>query len=257
VGTWPGTAVGAVALSVGVLSEAAFISIRLRQVVAKHLQHDDLEHAPLRGRAFLAFYLPLMAMPLVTLVIQPLGTAAIARMPAVIDSLAVWPVVMGLLFVLQSVGLAFNEVVVALLDRPGARRGLWRFTLLITIATSAILVLIVATPLSGFVFSKVVGLTPELTVMATAAVALALPIPGTRALQSWYQGVLVNLRRTTAITEAVVAFALVCLLVMGIGVARHELPGLYMAILAYSAGRIVQTFWLAWRCHHAMRQGAT
>ena len=40
---------------------------------------------------------------------QPIGSAALSRMPAAIESLAVWSVVSGFLFLLRSLGFAYNE----------------------------------------------------------------------------------------------------------------------------------------------------
>ena len=112
-----GVEIGAAALSVGVMCEAAFV--RVFAARAADALPEQSSAPPLQVRGFLAFYVPLALTPLVTLVIQPAGTAAISRMPEVVGSLAVWPVVVGLAFVVQSVGLAFNEVVVALVARPG------------------------------------------------------------------------------------------------------------------------------------------
>jgi len=44
-------------------------------------------------RAFLDFYIPLAMTSLLFLLAQPMGSAAISRMPMALESLAVWPVV--------------------------------------------------------------------------------------------------------------------------------------------------------------------
>ena len=243
----PGVAVGASALSCGVLVEALFVAAVVRRVVGVHLAEDDPERTPLRGRAFLRFYVPMAMMPIVALVIQPIGTAAVARMPQVIASLAVWPVLSALLFLLQSLGLAYNEVVVAMVGRPGARKALWRFTWILTVVVTVGLLLISLTPLSALWFGDVTGLTPELTSMAVAALVIGLPIPGTRVLQSWYQGLLVSARRTAGITEAVLVFGLVCAGTLLVGVLLGDVAGVYMAVIAFALGRVTQTLWLVYR----------
>lgn len=243
-----GVVVAASAMSVGVLAEAMYVSMRVRKLVRPRIELIEAERPVLRGRAFLAFYVPLAMMPIVTLMVQPIGTAAISRMPDVVSSLAAWPVVNGLVFVLQSVGLAYNEVVVALLDRKAAERALRRFTWLLTVATTMLLALLAFTPLADLWFGTVAGLDDRLRIMAAGAIWIALPIPGTRVLQSWWGGILVGARRTAAITEAVIVFFVVCTGVLFAGAAMQRWSGLEVALYGFALGRIFQTSWLAIRC---------
>ena len=243
-----GVVVATSAMSVGVLAEAVYVSFRVRKLVRPKIETIEPERPVLRGRAFLAFYVPLAMMPMVTLVVQPIGTAAISRMPDVVASLALWPVVNGLVFVLQSVGLAYNEVVVALLDRERAEEMLRRFTWLLTFATTVVLALLAFTPLADLWFGPVAGLGDELRMMAAGALWIALPIPGTRVLQSWWGGILVGARRTTAITEAVVVFFVVCTGILFAGAALQRWSGLEVALYGFAIGRLFQTSWLAIRC---------
>ena len=241
-----GVRVAALALSCGVLAEAAYAAVRVQRV-RRALPPPDRERPPLRGAAFWRFYVPLAMTPLVTLVILPVGTAAVSRMPDPLPSLAVWPVVNAVVFVLQALGLALNEVVVALLDEPNARPPLRRFTVLLALGATGVLALLSLTPLADAWFRGVAGLSPALAAMGAGALWLALPIPAMRVLQSWYQGLLVNARRTRAIPEAVVAFAGSCcaVLLLGVHVARWE--GLQVMLVAYSLGRVLQTLWLVLR----------
>jgi hypothetical protein len=241
-----GVMVGAAALSVGVLAEAFFVAAMVRRI-ARDLPEGDPDAPPLRGRLFAAFYVPLALTPVVVLVIQPVGTAAIGRMPEVLASLAVWPVVIGLAFVLQSVGIAYNEVVVALLQRPGARLALRRFAVTLAGIVTGIWTLLAFTPLSELWFQGVIGLSPELSAMAITGMAIALPVPACRVIQSWYQGLLVAARRTRAITEAVVVYAIVFATTLGIGVAWQGAAGFYVTIAGFMLGRVFQTVWLLWR----------
>jgi hypothetical protein len=235
-------AVGALTLSCGVLAEAVYAAVRVRRV--KRALPEEPVRALLRGRAFLRFYVPLAATPLVTLVILPVGTAMVSRMPDPLPSLAVWPMANAVVFVLQALGLAFHEVVVALLDEPGAREPLRRFAVWLTLGTTALLMILSLPPVAHAWFSVVAGLPPALAGMGAATLWLALPIPATRVAQSWTQGLLVHSRRTRAITEAVVVFAVVCVVVLATGVRAQTWTGLPVVLVAYSLGRVLQTTWL-------------
>jgi hypothetical protein len=245
VGRWPGVAVAATALSCGVLAEAIYAALRVQRV--RRVLPVEPVRPLLRGHAFLRFYVPLAMTPLVTLVILPVGTAAVSRMPDPLPSLAVWPMANAVVFVLQALGLAFHEVVVALLDEPGARAPLRRFAVGLGLGTTMALVVLSVPLVARAWFSGVAGLSSPLAALGAGALWLALPIPATRVAQSWYQGVLVHARRTRAITEAVVVFAVVCVSVLAIGVARAEWVGLPVVLLAYSLGRVLQTAWLVMR----------
>jgi hypothetical protein len=257
IGAWvhaPGVVVAASALVTGVIADAIYAALRVRPVVREHLRGAvDPDRPPLRGRAFWAFYLPLSLTPLVTLLVQPLGTAAVTRMPDALPSLAVWPVVNAIQFVLSAPGLAFNEVVVALWGRPGARRELWRFTWVLALGTSGVISLLAFTPLSSLWFGKVAGLSAPLSELAGVGLMLVVLVPAARVLQSWYQGVLVATRRTTGVSESVAVFAIVSATSLAVFVAWPVGPGLYGALIAFVLGRVGQTTYLALRCRGVLK----
>ena len=71
-----------------------------------------------------------------------------------IKSLAAWSVVSGLLQIFRSLGIAYNEVVVSLLDTPGAYKYLRKFSMILVVITSSIYLFITASnvlslPLEG------------------------------------------------------------------------------------------------------------
>jgi hypothetical protein len=153
------------------------------------------EGDPLTLRSFLRFYIPLALTSLLTLLVQPIGSAALSRMPGALESLAVWPVVSGLLFLLRSTGIAYNEVVVALLGEPRAEESLRRFAQILALVLTAILLLIAATPLASLWFEGLSGLPPSLAKLAQTSLWFALLLPAFSVFQSWYQGSLVYFRK--------------------------------------------------------------
>src|SRR5690606_5513736 len=165
------------AIAVGVTLEAVYSAVAARPVVTGPLRAAQPVTPPLTHPGFMRFFLPLVLTSLLSLVVQPIGSAAMARMPMALESLAVWPVASGLLFILRSLGFALNEVVVALLDRPGAYRALRRFSLLLSGALLSVTALVAFTPLATFWFADLSGLPPALTALATLGLAWALPWP--------------------------------------------------------------------------------
>ncbi len=249
----PGVVVAAVALSSGVIVEGIYAALRVRSVVRERLQTDDASQPPLRGRAFWSFYVPLAMTPLVTLLVQPLGTATLARMPEVLASLALWPVLNGLSFVLSAPGLALNEVVVALWRRDGARAQLQRFSLGLAAVMTAVVLTMAATPLSWLWMSHVAALPDELAALGGIGLWIIAPVPASRVLQSWYQGVLVASRSTRAVSESVVVFAIVTAALLVVFVRWPPGAGILAALAAFMLGRVAQTIHLAIRCRPLLR----
>lgn len=250
--TIPGIVVATVAVACGVVSEAVFAGFRVRPVLRNQLMVQPVVTPPLTYRAFFAFYIPLVFTSLLSLLAQPIGSAALSRMPLALSSLAVWPVVTGLIFMVRGLGIAFNEVVVALLDEPGARRALRRFTLLLVLSTTAILIVATATPLSRFWLQRVSALPADLADMARLGLWVALPLPALSALQSWYQGAILHSRRTRGITESVAIFLLTSAAILVAGVAWGRVTGLYVGLAALVSSTATQTAWLWWRARPAL-----
>jgi hypothetical protein len=254
VGTLPGIVVATAAVAAGVISEAVFVGLRVRPVVRGPVQQVPAPKQPITFLPFLRFYVPLAMTSLLLLLSQPLGAAAMSRMPRALDSLAVWPVVSGVIFMFRSLGMAYNEVVVALVDTPRAQEELKRFTLLLLAGTSLALALMAGTPLARLWFQGLSALPAHLASLALGALWIALPIPGLTVLHSWYQGILVNSRHTRGVTEAVACFLLITGGLLLAGVRWAQWNGLYVAVAALAVGAAAQAAWLRRRAAPAIRE---
>jgi hypothetical protein len=245
--------VGTAAVAAGVLCEALFIGWRARPVVLTELRAAPTVDVPLTTRSFMAFYIPLVMTALLALIIEPVGSAALSRMPGALPSLAVWPVLTGLVFMLQSAGIALNEVVVTLLDQPRALAKLRQFTLFLIISTTSLLLLVAATPLSYLWFGRISALSPELTELARNGLWLALPMPALSALHSWFQGAILHSRKTRAITESVVIYMVCVGAVLIAGIVLALAMGVYVGILAFTVGMLLENVWLYFRSRGTFR----
>lgn len=251
-GNIPGIAVATSAVAAGVVSEAVYIGLRSRPVIQNELRQAAPVNPPLTLMAFLKFYIPLAFTSLLTLLIQPIGSAAISRMPLALESLAVWPVVIGFSFLFRSLGVAYNEVVVALLDEPGSSPALRRFTGLLIGFVTVLQLILVATPLADIWFAGVSALSPDLAKLAITGMWLALLLPALNALQSWHQGTILQSRQTRAIPEAVIIFLITIGAILWAGVAWGQGTGLHITIIAFTMGMGTQSFWLWLRSRPAM-----
>ena len=245
--TVPGIVVTTVAVSLGVLTEAVFIYFQVQPYLRRMQVDQHRSPSLLTMERLLRFYVPLAMTSLLALLALPIGSAALSRMPRALDSLAVWPVMAGLSFTLRSLGLAFQEVVVALVDQHGARKLLGRFALGLGLATSSLLLVIAATPLARMYFGDIAGLSPELTELGSRAIWLAIFLPGLSSIESYLQGLLVQSHQTKGITEAVGIYLVTSASILATGTYYGQFTGLYVGVLGVSVGLIFQTLWLRYR----------
>jgi hypothetical protein len=253
IGVIPGILVAASAVAAGVISEAVYAGLRVRPVLRDQLRQTATVEEPLTFHTFLDFYTPLAMTSLLNLLVQPIGSAALSRMPDALASLAVWPVVSGLIFMLRSLGFAYNEVVVTMLDEPRALYNLRRFAALLAALTTVLLLIIAVTPLAELWFRRLSALPPSLATRANWGLRIGLPIPGLTVLQNWYQGTLVHSRRTRGITQAMAIFLLTSSTILWAGVRWGQVTGLYVGLMAFAISTLMQTAWLWQRSRPAVR----
>jgi len=246
-GSIPGVAVATIALIVGHVVEAIYIGIRTRPVLHNQLMQEPSVQQILTFQAFSSFYIPLSLTQVLTTLVTPITCAALSRMPHALESLAVWPVVSGLVFLLRSVGVSYKEVVVALLEENKSAFSLHQFAMWLTVLISALLLIMAATPLSRFWFEHLLGLRSSLDGLARYSLWSATLIPGASVQQSWLQGVLLHGHFTRAISESMGIFLVVDGIILCAGIAWGQITGLHIGLAAMSIGMLIQVVWLSWR----------
>lgn len=241
-----GAEVGACALMVAVITEAiATTTFALPVVRDDMLQRPDDGRA-LSQRAIYRFHAPLMATTLLTLLAQPMTSAALARLVHPEQTLAAWPVIFMLLLVMRGWGLAVQEITVAQSHKPGSRETLRQFALLVGAISTLATAVIVFTPLLGQYLRHVIHLRPYLFDLARVGVAVGLAMPLVTAMGSWARGVLVAAGRTKLVYRG-----------MGLNLATHgallvigvemKLPGMLVASGAFTIASVVEYVYLS-RC---------
>ncbi|MCZ6832613.1 MAG: hypothetical protein O7F11_02595 [Acidobacteria bacterium] len=239
--SYGGVSVAAVALSAGVLSEAV-ASRLMAQSVVRHLSTSRAQSASsqaLTNARILKFYLPLAMTSTISMAAHPMVTFFMGRAPAPLESLAVLPVVNALVFIFRAMGLAFQEVAIALLAESRMNRGpVARFAALLGVVATLVLALIAFTPLAGMWFITVSGLSPDLARFALLPLRILAFMPALSVFLSLERAFLVDSRRTAPISYATAVelagiTGLLALFIMGMG-----LNGAVGASLAFMGGRL-------------------
>ncbi len=261
IGWWAGSSsgmvVGASANVAGAVIEMVFIRAWVQQVLTEQgytMEATAGEGAPMSWMKLARFYVPLSLTSILTMAVEPVIGAGLLRLPRPVDSAAIWPVTRGLLFVMYSTGMAYKEVVVSLLDRINPVPALRRFTFILFGIVTGLLLLTAASPLSTFWFYTFTGLERELVPLARESLWFGVLIPGLIAVYNWYQGVVVYNERTWPVIESMVLFLIILLLSVGGGILLDTVAGLYVALTAYTIGRLVQVLWLWFRSRDIIRR---
>lgn len=253
-GDWlPGAQLAAVAIIAAVLAEAIYTRLRFTQVFRRQLPAEVGAVLGLGFGRFFGFFAPLVLTTVLTMIVQTLVTVVLGRMPRPLESLAVWPVVLSLLVILQSPGYSFTEVTISLLERPGASKLLGRMAWTAAAVITLALALVALSPLARYWFHDVSALSPELTSLAVTTLWLALAIPGLRLLTAWYQGAIIAARQTRGVLESVLVFLATAALALGAGVIWGGVTGVYVGVIGMTLALVTQAVWLAYRARPLLR----
>ena len=243
-GHWPGAYVAPAAVSAGV-TIGAFAAWRFARPLISSLPDLGAEH-PLPWSHLLSFYVPLALTAIATQLVDPLLAYGMSHGARPLESLAVWPVLMGLFGILLGMGRAQQEVAVALLREPHSFNALRTFSYRLAIALTAFIVLLAITPLGNLWFVKLSGLDPELARLLHGPMLILLAVPALGVLRSWWRGVLIHRRRTVPVGIGT-ALNLGALLSVSIaGAAWMKAPGVTVAATAFTVSLGIECAYLAW-----------
>ncbi len=240
---YPGVVVAGFAQGLAVFLEAIYAGHRGRAVVRNELAKEP-ETEELTWPTFYRYYIPLAMTSFITMLWSPICSMALSRLPSPLESLAIWPVLSGTIFLFRSFGIAFNEVVVAMLDKKGMSRHLRQFAMILIVLMTLVLVVISFSPLVRFWFEQVSALPPAYATLAVYAFRMILLIPCLATLQSWYQGAILYGKKTRGIPEANGLSIAAAILVFVVGYFLKDMVGLYIGMAAYVMTNVVQTLWL-------------
>jgi len=261
-----GAYVGAGAMSLAVFSEA--IATRLmaastvRALVIKddtengHLLmaastvralviKDDTENGHLNLRNILKFYYPLALTSLLSLGVHPFVTFFLGRSTMAVESLAVLPVVNSLVFIFRSLGLSYQEVVIALIGKEKQNYSMLRnYAVRLGIIVTVLISVIAFTPLADLWFTDISGLDGELAGLSYLPLQIMILLPALTVLLNFQRSLFVVNGTTGPISAAtavelvgIIAVLLVCVIFLG-------MVGVFAASIAFVAGKGMSTLYL-------------
>jgi hypothetical protein len=198
----PGVIIGAMSLMAGVLAEAAYATIAIRPILNDELASDQpaAPGDPLTYRGLFWFHLPLAATSVLLLLVQPMVTSSLARLPNPVISLAAWPILFQITLMARAAALALPEVVIALSEKRGSFEPVRRFSFNLALGISAFMIVFIVTPLASFYVFVVQDMTEMVGGLVRASIIYFLPFPAMVTIISWLRGLLINKRVTKALS---------------------------------------------------------
>jgi hypothetical protein len=245
-GSIPGAALAGLTQGISVSAEAVYAGLRIRKIRHQIKEAPPAEN-PLTLKRFFAFYIPLALTSSLWLLWMPLISGTVSRMPSPLESLAVWSVVTGLIFMFRTPGVAYNEAVVALLEEPCAYPVLRKFARTTAFVTAGLAGIVVATPLANLWFTVVANLPPDRATTARTTLAIAIPISIFSVYGHFFQGVIVQQEKTRPVAEATVVFLLALGAALISGMVAEVYKGVYVAAAGYTFAHLAQGLWLMLR----------
>jgi len=240
-----GAYVGAGAMSLAVLSEAIATRLMAASAVRALVSRDDTENGHLNLRNISRFYYPLALTSLLSLGVHPFVTFFLGRSAMAVESLAVLPVVNSLVFIFRSIGLSYQEVVIALVGKQRQNFSLLRnYAVLLGSVVTVLIALIAFTPLADMWFTGFSGLDRELAGLSYLPLRIMILLPALTVLLNFQRSLFVVNGTTGPISAAtaieligIIAVLLVCVIFL-------DMVGVVAASIAFVAGKGMSTLYL-------------
>lgn len=254
----PGIVVGATGLMVGVSTEAVYATVAVRPLLAGKLGPSNAASTQptITLSELFFFHLPLAATSLLILLIQPLVTFSLARLPNAAFTLAAWPLVFQIMLVARAAALALPEVVIALSEEEESQKPLLTFTIGLSIVSTFAILLFVFSPLSRFYLLQVQDTTIEVSKIARAGLGLFVPLPALAVLTSWFRGLLIHSKNTKIVNAAMFVNVIATAAVLFLGI-QFQWPGIKTAAVALVAASLTELVYLWLRSRGIARLGSS
>ena len=256
-----GAIIGTLSLAVAVSAEAVTSRIMahtsVKRFLLKERESERSEETPISYRYITKFYYPLALTSILSIGVHPMVTFFMGQSRMPIESLAVLPVILSLVFIFRSIGLSFQEVGIALLEKNNeAFKPLRNFAFGLGIVLVCLLSLITLTPFSNIWFHKISGLSSGLAIFAKFPAQIATLLPGLTVLISLQRALLINNKKTKPITIASSIEVIGIFIILFVTIVAFNLIGAIAAIAALVVGRLFANGYLVWPCLKVLKREA-
>lgn len=239
-----GAVLGGFTLSIGVISGMASAYIFAKPCI------DSLPETSIKDiskNQMIAFYVPLAITSIITLGVRPLLNIGIVNGNAPVESLALWPVLLAYIFLYTSICQSLQEIIIAEYSKENFKVIKSFVNWIAIIMMCFYLLVYLIKPLWRIWFVNISNTPQETLKYLPISLALFIIIPFISAKISWFRAILVAERKTTSLTYAVFVNVGTLLSVIYLVPMYFEIPGIYLASIAYIASYTFELLFLSYR----------
>jgi progressive ankylosis protein len=168
-----------------------------------------------------------------------LRTITIGWFPGPEIAFAIIGVVKSIAVCLESPIIPILHASTALRAYPSAHRVLGRFTLIVSLLLTMLLLGLCYEPISIWLFLHIFGLTHDVATMAQMALLLMVPWPAAIACRRYFQGILIRNRQEAALSWAAMVRLMVTALILLLGLVA-QFDAVFVGILSLIGAVIVE-----------------
>jgi len=194
----------------------------------------------MRTSQIFRFWLPLQATWLMMALEGPFLAAIIARLPAPKFNLAAYGVSFALAIVVEAPVIMMMSASTALVDNRGTYRRLRNFMWLLNLGITAVMFLLLFTPLWDLLTLRAMRLDPRVSQLAHTAMLIMLPWPAAIGYRRFYQGLLIRSGLTHRVAWGTATRLLTMTLAAMTAWRLTDLAGAWVGATALSVGVIVE-----------------
>jgi hypothetical protein len=239
-----GALLGGITLSIGVISGMISAYIFAKPCLDALPKTDESD---ISKNQMVAFYVPLAITSMINLGVRPLLNIGIVRGTHAVESLALWPVVLAYLFLYTSLSQSLQEIVIAEYKNENLRVIKSFVNTVATVIAGAYLLIYLISPLWKIWFVNISNVPTELLIYLPISLGMFIIMPVVSAKISWFRAILVAERETTSLTYAVFVNIGTLLLIIFVVPLIVEIPGVYLAGIAYLFSYLFESLFLFYR----------
>lgn len=241
----PGIIVGAATWITGVFAEAIYATWVVRPLFADQLAEKNAFVDKLRYADLFWFHLPLAATAVLTLLVQPMATFALARLENPKLSLAAWPLLFQILLIARAPALAMPEVIIALNRNKERTVALWKFIGMLFGVTFVGMILFVMSSADLFYLATIQQAVPAVTELAENGVLISVFFPAITLLVFALRGFLISNQTTRPVNYGMMINLVITATVLGVGLTLNW-GGIFTAALALNVAVVFELLYLFW-----------
>ena len=252
----PGAALGALTLVVSLVAQTGFLMIRA-VAARRELERHPIEDTPATFRELARVGIPLTLTPMILSIVPFMMSAALGRLPGIVVSLAVWPIISSLSSVSLGFGNSLDQTSIVHGIDEQARSRLWRIYVVTGVLLMGFNALLLSTGVFRWVFESIEALDPATADITDNVMWLLTPWFLLYTLAGFYWALLSRMHLTRPyLTGALVKLVVIGAL-FGTTIALDPITGVYVAALASILGSATILLWLgrAYHLAHAARVG--